>query len=225
MNTKFRLLFFSILFSVLSINSILGQEDEEQSSDDQKEFQKLDFYNLRGTNVVDVGIGGSTLFGDYEDTSIGFYYRAGYKRALSPSIFAGITANGFNFSYNDIDQSLLSVDFNLEYLFIPNEMFTPLIYGGFGMSMDSETDVSAMKAQVGFGFEALIVEKLGFKIFYEYNYGFDDDTEVLVFDGKNDKFMRLGIGVNYYFGGTNQKEKIQKEVKTIKNSNPIIRDN
>ena len=104
-------------------------------------------------------------------------------------------------------------------------MFTPLIYGGLGMSMDSETDVSAMKAQVGFGFEALIVEKLGFKIFYEYNYGFDDDTEVLVFDGKNDKFMRLGIGVNYYFGGTNQKEKIQKEVKTIKNSNPIIRDN
>ena len=225
MNTKSRLLFFSILFSVLSINSILGQEDEEQSSDDQKEFQKLDFYNLRGTNVVDAGIGGSTLFGDYEDTSIRFYYRAGYKRALSPSIFAGITANGFNFSYNDIDQSLLSVDFNLEYLFIPNEMFTPLIYGGFGMSMDSETDVSAMKAQVGFGFEALIVEKLGFKIFYEYNYGFDDDTEVLVFDGKNDKFMRLGIGVNYYFGGTNQKEKIQKEVKTIKNSNPIIRDN
>ena len=225
MNTKSRLLFFSILFSVLSINSILGQEDEEQSSDDQKEFQKLDFYNLRGTNVVDAGIGGSTLFGDYEDTSIGFYYRAGYKRALSPSIFAGITANGFNFSYNDIDQSLLSVDFNLEYLFIPNEMFTPLIYAGFGMSMDSETDVSAMKAQVGFGFEVLIVEKLGFKIFYEYNYGFDDDTEVLVFDGKNDKFMRLGIGVNYYFGGTNQKEKIQKEVKTIKNSNPIIRDN
>ena len=103
MNTKSRLLFFSILFSVLSINSILGQEDEEQSSDDQKEFQKLDFYNLRGTNVVDAGIGGSTLFGDYEDTSIGFYYRAGYKRALSPSIFAGITANGFNFSYNDID--------------------------------------------------------------------------------------------------------------------------
>jgi len=225
MNTKSRLLFFSILFSVLSINSILGQEDEEQSSDDQKEFQKLDFYNLRGTNVVDAGIGGSTLFGDYEDTSIGFYYRAGYKRALSPSIFAGITANGFNFSYNDVDQSLLSVDFNLEYLFIPNEMFTPLIYAGFGMSMDSETDVSAMKAQVGFGFEVLIVEKLGFKIFYEYNYGFDDDTEVLVFDGKNDKFMRLGIGVNYYFGGTNQKEKIQKEVKTIKNSNPIIRDN
>jgi len=225
MNTKSRLLFFSILFSVLSINSILGQEDEEQSSDDQKEFQKLDFYNLRGTNAIDVGIGGSTLFGDYEDTSIEFYYRAGYKRALSPSIFAGITANGFNFSYNDVDQSLLSVDFNLEYLFIPNEMFTPLIYAGFGMSMDSETDVSAMKAQVGFGFEVLIVEKLGFKIFYEYNYGFDDDTEVLVFDGKNDKFMRLGIGVNYYFGGTNQKEKIQKEVKTIKNSNPIIRDN
>lgn len=225
MNTKSRLLFFSILFSVLSINSILGQEDEEQSSNDQKEFQKLDFYNLRGTNAIDVGIGGSTLFGDYEDTSIGFYYRAGYKRALSPSIFAGITANGFNFSYNDVDQSLLSVDFNLEYLFIPNEMFTPLIYAGFGMSMDSETDVSAMKAQVGFGFEVLIVEKLGFKIFYEYNYGFDDDTEVLVFDGKNDKFMRLGIGVNYYFGGTNQKEKIQKEVKTIKNSNPIIRDN
>ena len=150
MNTKSRLLFLSILFSVLSINSIIGQEDEEQSSDDQKEFQKLDFYNLRGTNAIDLGIGGSTLFGDYEDTSIGFYYRAGYKRALSPYIFAGLTANGFNFSYNDIDQSLLSVDFNLEYLFIPTEMFTPLIYGGLGMSMDSETDVSAMKAQVGF---------------------------------------------------------------------------
>ncbi|MCA0153613.1 porin family protein [Winogradskyella vincentii] len=225
MNTKSRLLFLSILFSVLSINSIIGQDDEEQSSDDQKEFQKLDFYNFRGTNAIDVGIGGSTLFGDYEDASIGFYYRAGYKRALSPSIFAGLTANGFNFSYNDIDQSLLSVDFNLEYLFIPTERFTPLIYGGLGMSMDSETDVSAMKAQVGFGFEALFVEKLGFKLFYEYNYGFDDDIEVLVFDGNNDKFMRFGIGVNYYFGGANQKEKIQKGMKTIKNSNPIIPDN
>ncbi|WP_411894717.1 outer membrane beta-barrel protein [Winogradskyella sp. A2] len=225
MNTKSRLLFLSILFSVLSINGIIAQEDEEQSSEDEKEFQKLDFYNFRGTNTIDLGIGGSTLFGDYEDTSFGFYYRAGYKRALSPFFFVGLTANGYNLSYNDIDQSLLSVDFNLEYLFMPSEMFTPFIYGGIGMNMDSETDVNAMKAQVGFGFEVLLVEKVGFKFFYEYNYGFDDEIEILIADGDNDKFMRLGIGVNYYFGGSNQKDKIQKGVKTIKNSNPIIPDN
>jgi len=231
MNTKSRLLLLSILFSVLSINCIIGQEDGVKTSKDQKDFLKLDFYDLRGTNALDLGVGGSTLFGDYEDTSFGFYYRAGYKRALSPSIFIGLTANGYNLSYSDIeqeleiDQSLLSVDFNLEYLFIPTEIFTPFIYGGLGLNMDSETDVNAMKAQVGFGFEVLLIEKIGFKLFYEYNYGFDDETEVLIADGSNDKFMRLGVGVNYYFGGAAQKEKIKKGVKTIKNSNPIIPDN
>ena len=235
MTIKSKLFFLCILFSTLSTNLSVAQEentnDQDELTEDEKEFLKLDFYNFRGTNVLDVGIGGSTLFGDYEDTSFGFYYRAGYKRALSPSFFMGLSANGYNLSYTDvdqnleIDQSLLSVDLNLEYLFIPTERFTPLIYGGLGMNMDSESDVSAMKAQFGFGFEVLIVEKLAFKLFYEYNYSFDDEMEILIGDEANDKFMRIGIGVNYYFGGDKQKEKIQKNVKTIMNSNPIVPDN
>ena len=223
MNTKSRLLILSLLFSLTTITNLIAQE--EKVSEEEKDFQKLNFYDYRGTNVLDVGIGGSTLFGDYEDTSFGFYYRAGYKRSLTPHLFVGLSANGYDLSYEDIEQSLLSVDFNLEYLFMPTETFTPLVYGGLGMNMDSETDVNAMKAQIGFGFEVILDNNFGFKLFYEYNYGVDDDNEVLIADGANDKFMRLGIGLNYYFGGAQQRDKVQKGIKTIRNSNPIIPDN
>ncbi|MCA0133738.1 outer membrane beta-barrel protein [Winogradskyella alexanderae] len=235
MKTKSKFVLFSFFLIVLSVNLGMAQEDEknkqEELTEDEKQFQKIDFYNFRGTNVVDVGIGGSTIFGNYEDTKFGFYYRLGYKRAISPSFLIGLSANGYNLSFTDVnqnlefDQSLLSVDLNLEYLFIPTEFFTPLIYGGLGMNMNSDNDTSVMKAQFGFGFEYLIVEKLAFKLFYEYNYSFDDEAEILIADENNDKFMRIGIGVNYYFGGNKQKDKLKKNVKTIMNSNPIIPDN
>lgn len=238
MISRSKLFFISILFSALFTNLIIAQEEEQtdqqsELTDEEKQFKKLDFYNYRGTNVIDLGVGGSTLFGDYEDSNFGFYYRAGYKRSISPSFYIGVTANGYNLAFTEteespeIDLSLLSVDFNLEYLFIPTEYFSPFVYGGLGMNMntDSENDTSTMKAQVGFGFEVLMVDKVAFKVFYEYNYSFDDEMEMLIGDASNDKFMRLGIGVNFYFGGEQQKQKVQKNVKTIMNSNPIIPNN
>ena len=235
---KSKLFYKSLLFSVLFTNLIIAQEElltevKSELSDEEKQFRKLNFYNYRGTNVFDLGLGVSTIFGDYKDSNFGFYYRAGYKRSISPSLYIGVTANGYNLAFteteesSEMDLSLLSVDFNLEYLFIPTEYFSPFIYGGLGLNMntDSENDTNTMKAQVGFGFEVLIVDKVAFKVFYEYNYSFDDEMEILIGDASNDKFMRIGIGVNFYFGGEQQKQKVQKNVKTIMNSNPIIPNN
>ena len=188
MISRSKLFYKSLLFSVLFTNLIIAQEElltevKSELSDEEKQFRKLNFYNYRGTNVFDLGLGVSTIFGDYKDSNFGFYYRAGYKRSISPSLYIGVTANGYNLAFteteesSEMDLSLLSVDFNLEYLFIPTEYFSPFIYGGLGMNMntDSDNDTNTMKAQVGFGFEVLIVDKVAFKVFYEYNYSFDDE--------------------------------------------------
>lgn len=191
----------------------------QETQDSTKVDQSAKFFDYRGTNVIDFGIGGTTVIGDYENKDFGFYYSLGYKRFLTPHLFLGLIANGYNISAEEMDFDLFSIDFNLELLLLPYDRVSPYVYGGFGINTSSDVDANAIKTQLGIGVEYIVMDRLGIKMYYEYNYSFEDDEEFLIVDERNDKFLRFGIGLNYYFGGGKERQKRLKEEKTIINSN------
>jgi curli production assembly/transport component CsgG len=199
----------------LCVASVQAQREQDSLRVDNS----FKFFDLRGTNVADLGLGGSTLFGDYEDKSFGFYYRVGYKRYITPNIFVGLTANGYTIGAEDTDFNLMSFDFSMELLLLPYDRFSPIVYGGFGINTSSDVDANAVKTQIGIGVEYMVVEQVGIKLYYEYNYSFEDELQPLIVDDRNDKFLRFGLGLNFYFGGTQEREKRVQEMETIINSN------
>ena len=66
-----------LLLIVIAIFSIVGnaQEDEEVQTDDSLLYYKLEFYNLRGTNVIDAGLGMALITGDFQDPELDMYLK------------------------------------------------------------------------------------------------------------------------------------------------------
>ena len=74
------------------------------------------------------------------------------------------------------ERTFLGFDTNLQYLVLPDDDFTPFLYGGpgilFGLEDDktpSNAQSSFFKLQYGIGLDYFINEKLSFKIFGEHS--------------------------------------------------------
>lgn len=223
-----------IIFILCSFSFLKAQEDtrdydqlETQRVRDsidyyKKEFAQLLFFEYRGTNILEGAVGASTLIGDVDNTAYSLFYKIGYKRSVTDHLFFGVSYNSYNLSYEDIEQELTSFDFNIEYVTLPYDKFSPFLYAGFGYNALNDMEVSTVKIQAGFGFEFIIASKLGFKLFAEYNYSLEDETEFLINDQEDDSFLRIGAGFNIYFGGEKQKEKRLEKIPTMIKTNSIL---
>ncbi|MEN8885102.1 MAG: Curli production assembly/transport component CsgG [Winogradskyella sp.] len=234
---KLKWLFVVPVFIIFAHNVTFSQEkdvsrllevssvDTDSVSDLKNKFERLVFFDFRGTNVFEAAIGSSALIGDFEDSSSGFYFKVGYKRSVTDHLFFGLAFNKYRLAYNDISQDLVSFDFNIEYLVFPYKDLSPFLYSGFGYNALSDFELNAVKVQAGFGFEYIVSEGIGLKLFAEYNYSLDDDVDFLINDKENDSFLRIGAGVNLYFGGNKQKEKRLSKIPTQIKTNSILQDN
>ena len=86
----------------------------------------------------------------------------------------------------------------IQYLFLPQFKFTPFVYGGFGALL-SEYD-PFFKANLGGGFDYLISNSISARTYFQYDFGFKDKLDGFVSGKQNDNIMRIGFGINYYFG-------------------------
>jgi len=224
MITKSKFFVLSVLFSALCFNLSFSQEEENTSKKEQ--FEKLLFFDYRGTNAIEAAIGTSVINGDLEDPIFEIYFRIGYKHFLSDYVNIGFTYNKYNVAYRDIyNEGFMSFDLNFEYLMFPYKKFTPFIYAGAGYNAANYFVTSSTKVQGAIGFESIVSEKVGIRLFGEYNSNFSDDLDGLVAGATNDTFFRIGLGVNFYFGGAERRERRLKNIDTVINSNPIPRDN
>lgn len=171
----------------------------------------------RGYNNALSASGGATLLdGDYGKKDFGFLARVGYTRKLSRSFGLNLNANAFEYrSGESYSNKMVSVDGNLEYKVLPEDNFSPYIYGGFGVINDLVKPESGLemgdtyfKAQYGLAFEYFASERWGIRGFAEHNVAFSDELDKVVSGKRDDFYVNFGIGIKYYFnlGGNKKSE-------------------
>jgi curli production assembly/transport component CsgG len=172
---------------------------------------------------VDVAFGTAVPNGDFSDPMFEVYMRIGYKRYIIPHLNINFSYNKFNIAYKDtFNNGFMSFDVNIEGTVFPDKKFTPYIYAGAGLNAANYFEQSEAKTQVGLGLEYIISDKIGVKLFSDYNMLFSDELDGRIYGDSNDVYWRMALGLNFYFGDTKKKTKIDENDPTIINSNPII---
>lgn len=92
---------------------------------------------------------------------------------------------------------------------MPKDRFSPYIFGGLGYLGYSFSYFNNLKpkAQAGAGLEYLVTKKIGIRAYGQYDFGFNDDWDMLVSGKRNDNILKFGFGVNYYFMNSSQNSK------------------
>ncbi|RLD28812.1 MAG: Curli production assembly/transport component CsgG [Bacteroidetes bacterium] len=205
-------------------NSIIAQQVENN------EYNKIDNprneEGIRDKNIVSLAIGAATINGDFSNSLLEFYIHIGYKHFLSPHTNISIGFNKFDLGYENVfEEGFISIDLNLEVFILPYDMFTPFVFAGVGLNAMNDFEGQNTKAQGGVGIEIFPKGPIGFKLFAEYNQVFADDLDGLVSGNSDDGYLRVAIGINYYFGESNKRKKTKDDVPTIINTNPIDNKN
>ncbi len=215
-----RKIFLIFIFGTIQFG-INAQTLTESSSQ-----EKIGFYDLRGTNSIDFGAGTSIINGDLMDPKFEVYFHVGYKRFIFPHLNINIGYNKFNLAYPEVyNEGFMSFDLNLEATLFPHNSFSPFIFAGGGYNASNSFEDTATKFQGGGGVEYIVSDGFGLKLFADYNYVMSDELDGLVAGNSDDTYVRIGLGVNYYFGGHKKKIKIDKNEPTIINSSQIISHN
>lgn len=221
MYTKFNAILLSVAMTLVCVSLTYAQD--ENNKDDESIKKRFDFLNSRGTNAIDFVAGSALLEGDYEGSEYEIYFRVGYKRHLTSHLSVGFSFSKYNLAIEDLyNEGFMSFDLNWEFLFRPYKKFSPFLFAGIGYNASNYFESSTTKAQAGLGIEVLISEGISFKLFGEYNYTFSDELNGLIEVDTDDAFIRMGLGLNIYFGGNKKKEALRKKLKTVINSNPIV---
>jgi curli production assembly/transport component CsgG len=220
MITKSKHLIIGVFLSVLSICNICAQEQDYEKN--KKRHSKLAFFDLRGTNAIDVAIGTTFIDGDLPDPEFEIYFRIGYKRQITNHLSLNLTYNKYNLAFKDIyNEGYMSFDANFEFLFSPYKVFSPFIHAGYGYNASNYFESTSTKVQGALGFECIIMDGVGLKLFGEYNYAFSDELDGLIEGETDDAFIRVGFGVNLYFGGNKRKQKLLSQIDTVIQSNLV----
>lgn len=221
MITKFNAILLSIVITVLSANFASSQSKEEKS--DRYNKRKFTFLNIRGSNTIDMSAGSALVDGDYPESEYEVYFRIGYKHHLTSHLNFNLSFNKYNVTIKDVyTKGYLSFDLNGEFLFSPFTKFSPFVFAGGGYNASNYFKSTALKIQGGAGFEIIITERIGLKLFGEYNNMLTDELDGLIAEETDDVLFRAGFGVNIYFGGNKKKEALRRKMKTVINSNLII---
>lgn len=218
--------FLTIIFIFLNLYFVSAQEEEIQSNQTEQSnkslYRELDFLQLRGTHVVDGIVGTSMILGDYPDSELDIFFRLGYKYHILSNLNVNLSFNKYNIALSDTtNEGFMSFDLNLEYLISPHNEFSPFIFGGYGYNASSSFEETHTKVQFGLGLEYMVMDKLGIKLFGDYNYVLSNEMEGLILPDNDESVLRVGLGLNFYFGGNKRKEQILKNIETVINSNLI----
>lgn len=177
---------------------------------------KTEFYDLRGTNAIDVALGTSVINGDFVDPMFEIYSHIGYKRHLTPHLALDFGYHKFNLAYIDtFNEGFMSFDLNVEILLLPHEHFSPYLFAGAGYNAANHFKQTAPKVQGGIGLEYILSSQFALKLYGDYNYVSSDTLDGLEAGASDDTYFRLAFGLNFYFGGAQKKAMVLKDHKTV----------
>lgn len=197
---------------------------------EKEEVESIELYNRvmrkKPANMLSV-VGGTTLMnGDYTKKIPGFLTRFEYQAnlnkylSLGPS-FSWLELNNGEQFYNQFLEFNLNGRFNL----IPDDNFSPYVYGGGGLILEAATNndlegdypTNFYKAQYGAGIQWDLSEHWGMNLFAEYNYLFSDELDRQVQGKQDDSYFNFGFGLNYYFKLSGKNKSNPKAVQQDEN--------
>ena len=225
---KSKYFILAICAVTFSLNSILAQEktlrenmvQEDTISENKKLWNSLVFFDYRGTNAIDAALGASKTNGDLPDSEFAFYYKLGYKRYINDHLNTNITYHNYNVAFGDsYNERFMSFDLNFEYFVSPYNKFSPFVQAGFGYNFKNQSKNTSFKFQWALGLEYIVINGIGLKLFGEYNSNFTDELDGLIIGVTNDIGIRLGFGINFYFGGKKKRAERLSRIKTVIKSN------
>jgi len=220
--TLFKRIFLVSLILCLSTNSFAQKKDSLST----KSLKLSRFGNdIRGKNALSLGVGTSIMNGDLANPMFEIYSHIGYKRFLGSSVAINLGYHKFNLGFEDVfNEGFMSFDLNLEWYISPYKTFTPFLFAGGGYHASNYFETTETKIQAGAGIEYLMIERIGLKLFADYNHMFTDEVDGLVFGESDDAYWRVAIGLNIYFGKYLKPNKIANKIPTVINSNLLVDD-
>lgn len=206
---------------LLFCNSLVAQQINQNISDEN--YNPKFGTEIRGKNAISIAIGASLPNTDFAEPLFEIYTHIGYKRFLGKYVNIHFGYHKFNLAYSDVlNEGFMSFDLNLELILFPRHIFTPFLFVGGGLNATNDFTRTDSKVQGGGGFELLVTESIGIKLFAEYNYLFTDELDGIISGEANDVYWRAAFGINFYFGKKGKHKRIKKNIPTVINSNPII---
>jgi len=185
---------------------------KEKKEADQTVLLNRKMDDRRGKFALSMSGGISIIDGDYPNAKEALTINSSVKILFKNPKFnlnAGISHLKLE---NDelFKNEFLSFNSNLEYNLLPYEKFTPFVFGGVGIISSYEKFNNVMaKFQYGGGFEYLLTNNFGIKIYGEQNLMFNDKLDEVIQGKRDDYFWRFGVGLNFYLS------KPYKKVKSV----------
>lgn len=156
-------------------------------------------------NALSVTAGANILDGDLAKKKFGYAFRVGYTRELTPYFGADVNFNFFQFKSGlAYENTLTSLDANLQFHPLPYDNFSPYLYGGGGyiydfVKTDTELNESFFKIQWGIGLQYYLNNRWSLQAFAEQNWAFSDELDNVINGKRNDIYYNFGLGLKYYF--------------------------
>jgi curli biogenesis system outer membrane secretion channel CsgG len=173
------------------------RDEIETSSDAQTVISST---TKRGRVGIEGSAGATYLKGDYPNPIPEPMIRGAIKYFLNQNVNFSASSNAFWLGDKSITKKgFASLDLNLEYIFRPNSQLTPYVFAGGGMNFNKKFENKSLKIQYGLGFEYLVSDRLGLKLYGEHNLNFSDNLDYFETGIRDDYYWRFGLGMTYYF--------------------------
>ena len=179
-------------------NLISGYKKENEANNQRLLGNKVE-NTVRKSNFITLNVEGQQINGDYKNAANTIGSKVGIGFFLNKNINLEASVNTVKIKNTGIiERDYFGPEFNIQYLFLPQFKFTPFVYAGFG-ALFSDHD-PFVKANLGGGLDYLISDNFSARTYFQYDFGFKDKLDGFVSGKQNDNIMRIGLGINYYFG-------------------------
>jgi len=203
---------------------LVDDYNKELDESNLSELYNRYLYKRRAASAFQVSLGGALINGDFVNAQWKLHSRIGYKRYLNDYFNLNLNFNRFNLANENIfNQSFYAIDANMEYTILPFDKLSPFVFAGAGTNISDDFNNIHPKLFFGAGLEYLAISNIGISMFLDNNFVFSDDLDGEVRGKRDDMYLRVGVGLNFYIGNNDSKKQEErarkKELRRIKREN------
>jgi curli biogenesis system outer membrane secretion channel CsgG len=182
------------------VESLMLKYKKENEDADATAIYGRKLTDKRSKFAIEFGSGLTLMDGDYSNPLLRPMGRGALKYFLTPSFNLSASTNVINLANKDrFDGWYTTFDFNAEFIFLPKDKISPYIFAGGGFGLNKNFENFHAKVQYGAGFEYLLSDRIGIKMYGEHNLNFSDTIDYTKRGVRDDYYYRFGIGLTYYF--------------------------